>query len=311
MSQFKDDFVWRGRDDTEDGERGRRWHHAVNSIEKHRGLGLVGFACDIGVHNNKGRLGAAKGPDVIRKALANQALHQSLSVEDAGTIVAEGDLQQAQKDYGARIAEQLRRQDMVVGLGGGHEIAWGSYNGLYSVHENANIGIINFDAHFDLRKPAPNTSSGTPFRQIAEQCQIKGKSFNYCCLGIAETANTLALFDYARQSGTRYLLDLECTLENTVALLEDFLKDIEQVYVTICLDALPASVAPGVSAPSPIGISAEFIISVLHWLADNKAAFNYQWQLVDIAEMNPEFDIDNRTAKLAARLIHEIVKKNF
>ena len=67
----------------------------------------------------------------------------------------------------------------------------------------------------------------------------------------------------------------------------------------------------GVSAPSPLGISAEFIIEILHWLAKGQAEYKYEWKLVDIAEMNPEFDLDNRTAKVAARLIHEIVKTNF
>ena len=109
------------------------------------------------------------------------------------------------------------------------------------------LGLLTFDAHFDLRKPAPNTSSGTPFRQIAEQCQEKGKTFNYCCLGIAETANTLALFDYAKTVWNQILcliLNVQQTSANRQCLMS-FVKGIDQLYVTICLDALPAYVAPG------------------------------------------------------------------
>ena len=147
MSQYKQNFVWTGRDDTEDGGRGKRWHHAVNTSEKASGVSLVGFACDIGVRNNKGRLGAAKGPDAIRQALANLAFHVQTDVEDAGTIVAEDSLVQAQNSYAmlSAIKQQLDKQTTGnVGLGGGHEIAWGSYNGMLQAHPDANIGIINF-----------------------------------------------------------------------------------------------------------------------------------------------------------------------
>ena len=58
-----------------------------------------------------------------------------------------------------------------VVLGGGHEVAFGTYLGLArisrSAHPGDRIGILNLDAHFDLR-PGPVPSSGTPFRQIAE-----------------------------------------------------------------------------------------------------------------------------------------------
>ena len=54
----------------------------------------------------------------------------------------------------------------VIVIGGGHETAWGHFQGL--AHPNKDIAILNFDAHFDLR-PLINGqlgSSGTPFRQI-------------------------------------------------------------------------------------------------------------------------------------------------
>ena len=84
------------------------------------------------------------------------------------------------------------------------------------------------------------------------------------------------------------------------------LQKVDQLYVTICLDAFPASAAPGVSAPSALGIDVLFVIQVLHFLAQQQAACNYRWALCDIAEMNPAFDIDKRTAKLAARLGFEV-----
>jgi len=234
-------------------------------------------------------------------------------LQDKGDIVAQDELESSQQHYATAISKALATSKLVIGLGGGHEIAWGSYLGLqqHLASSNKKIGIINFDAHFDLRKPAPLTSSGTPFWQISQHCEQQGQAFHYACIGVSEAANTKALFDAAKTTSTRYLRDVECDEISAKKLLSPMLVGIDELYVTICLDAFPASAAPGVSAPSALGISVPFVINMLHWLASSQVPFNYQWQLVDVAEMNPTYDIDNRTAKLAARLIFEIVKAKF
>jgi formiminoglutamase len=60
-----------------------------------------------------------------------------------------------------------------------------------------------------------------------------------------------------------------------------------------------------------LGISPQFVINMLHWLAESQSDLSFNWQLADVAEMNPTYDIDNRTAKLAARLIFEILQAKF
>ena len=314
MSGLKQDFVWQGRTDSEDGERGLRWHQIVNQNTQQAELcTLVGFACDLGVQNNKGRIGASLGPAAIRGALANLAWHADTALKDVGDIVAQDQLVSSQQSYANAISEALGQSSFVVGLGGGHEIAWGSYQGLQQ-HLAGNpkkIGIVNFDAHFDLRKPAPLTSSGTPFWQIAQACQQEGKDFYYACLGISQAANTRALFDTASSTGSRYLLDMNCDENRAKALLIPMLQEVDELYVTICLDVFPAAIAPGVSAPSALGISPLFVINILHWLGKTQQEFDFNWRLADLAEMNPTYDIGNQTAKLAARLSFELVHAKF
>ncbi|MFO6382479.1 arginase family protein, partial [Pseudomonas aeruginosa] len=91
----------------------------------------------------------------LRRALANLAWHGEQAIYDAGDIVAGDDLEAAQERYAQRVADLLARGHRVVGLGGGHEIAYASFAGLarhLSRHERLpRIGILNFDAHFDLR----------------------------------------------------------------------------------------------------------------------------------------------------------------
>ncbi|GLS27573.1 formimidoylglutamase [Marinibactrum halimedae] len=330
MSSFKAAEKWQGRTDNEDGAQGVRWHHKVNQRLQEAELTLLGFACDIGVKNNKGRVGAKAGPEAIRHALANLAWHHSIQVRDAGTVVAqessaqesspqENNLERAQQQYAQALSMQLTNSSFVIGLGGGHEIGWGSYLGLTNFlaaqnkgqSEKKHIGIINLDAHFDLRLPAPLTSSGTPFWQVAEHCKAHGNPFHYACLGVSQVANTQALFHRAKGLGVTYVMDTQCTLPNVKDSLTGFLNKIDELYLTICLDVFPASVTPGVSAPSAMGIDPLFAIEFIHWLAQQQEACQFQWRLADIAEMNPTYDIDQRTAKFAARLIHELVTARF
>ncbi|WP_100656540.1 formimidoylglutamase [Alteromonas flava] len=305
-------FNWQGRVDSEDGDLGLRWHQKVQQKPDPKiacSTALVGFCCDLGVAANKGRVGAAQGPDSLRGALANLPWHWSANLNDYGNTQADDQLEYAQQRYAQQIKTALDQHDFVLGLGGGHEIAWGSYQGLASSLgslEQAKIGIINFDAHFDLRRPAPASSSGTPFRQIAEHRAERQQAFHYACLGISRAANTPALFDYANTSGTHYLLDKDCSLTALKNLLTPFLASIDQLYLTICLDAFPAAHAPGVSAPSALGIDPKMVIAILHWIAQQREHLDFTWKLADIAELNPSFDIDNRTAKLAARIAFEL-----
>ena len=314
MTKLEKTYLWQGREDTEEGQYGLRWHQVMDKQARSVSCALLGFECDLGVAANKGRTGAALAPNVIRHALANLAWHADCDLRDAGNIVADKSLADAQFQYSQYITKELNDNSFVIGLGGGHEIAWGSHQGLVqhiASNPNKKMGIVNFDAHFDLRNPAKTTSSGTPFRQMAEYCQTYNQPFHYACLGVAESSNTAALFNYAKQTKTHYLLDIDCNVNNAKQLLEPLLKKVDELYVTVCLDAFPAHIAPGVSAPSALGISVEFVVHMLRWIAESESAFTYNWRLTDIAEMNPNYDVDNRTAKLAARLIFEVVGAKF
>lgn len=321
MSDLNTSYIWQGRQDLEYAELGQRIHQVINKDKHHTSAEkiytLIGFECDKGVAANKGRVGASMGPNAIRDALANIAWHgnSSVTLQDKGNVEATGTLECAQDHFAKQIAECLTSSQLIIGIGGGHEIAWGSYQGL-AQHIGSNrgldrpakkIGIVNFDAHFDLRNPHPSASSGTPFRQIAEQCIERNQNFDYACIGLSQSANTEALFKYAKQVKVRYLFDINCKVKAAKKLLKPLLTDIDELYVTICLDAFPSAIAPGVSAPSTLGISPHFVIKLIHWLADSQEKYCYNWHLADIAEMNPSFDIDNTTARLAARLTFEVM----
>jgi len=310
---------WTGRVDAADGERGRRWHQVVRPAQQadRPGIALLGFASDAGVSRNHGRPGAAEGPVALRRALANLAWHgnDDARLYDAGDVSCAGDaLEEAQSAYADRLAGLLREGHFVIGLGGGHEIAWAAHSGLERAFAAdprfERLGVLNFDAHLDLRRPesAGRGTSGTPFLQIAEARAARGLDFRYLCVGASEAANTPALFDRARTLGVTIVTDLEAAQPEISLQLQRFIEASSAVYLTFCLDVLPPAVAPGVSAPAGLGVALHRVVTLLK---DALAACGHgrpgsKLLLADIAELNPRFDPDGRTARTAARLVYEL-----
>ncbi|MDL1862303.1 formimidoylglutamase [Betaproteobacteria bacterium PRO7] len=307
-------LAWQGRVDGGDGEAGLRWHQIVEPWREgaRRGVALLGFASDEGVRRNQGRIGAAQGPQAVRRLLANLPVHARFALYDAGDVTCEGGaLEAAQDDYAARAAMLLDEGQLAVGLGGGHEIAWASYLALTRSRAmksaSAKLGILNFDAHFDLRKDERSTS-GTPFLQALDHAAANGLAVEYRCLGISESSNTRALFDRARERGVVFRRDDELTLlalDARIAELRDWLRTVDHLYLTVCLDVLPASVAPGVSAPAARGVALDVLEPLVAL-----AAGSGKLRLADIAELCPPHDIDQRTARVAARIAWRIVQSH-
>ena len=271
---------------------------------------LLGFASDEGVRRNKGRIGAGSGPAAIRSALGPLAFHLGREVFDAGDVAVPlsfnggvGPLEEGQERFGAMLASLLDAGALTVGLGGGHETAYASYLGVAGSQRTggARLGVLNLDAHFDLRdEELP--SSGTPFLQMARAEAAEGRTLDYAVVGISRPGNTRALFERADELGVRYLLDEYTTRETAESFVEAFLADVDAVYLTIDLDVLPAAVAPGVSAPAALGVPLEVIIAVVRRVVASGKLLH-----ADLAELNPALDIDGRTARVAARLVDTLL----
>lgn len=237
-----------------------------------------------------------------------------MQVADLGDVAVTDDrLEEGQERLGEVVAAVIDAGALPVVFGGGHEIAFATYRGVAQSQVRAyggaplKVGVLNLDAHFDLRS-AGRATSGTGFRQLLDAEAEAGTQVSYGVLGISETANTQILFDAAQEYGVRYLLDTDCTPGNRQKVLDfvaDFVADIDLLYLTIDLDVLPAATAPGVSAPAAYGVSQEIIEAVCDAVAQSP-----KLTAVDIAELNPRYDIDGRTAKVAARLAHRITTQH-
>ena len=297
------DFNWIGRKD--EGDKSRWWMKIKKqrSREAERQFSLLGYAVDEGVRRNQGRMGASKGPGAIRQALCNRVLHPNLSIYDAGDIHCKnGNLDLSHQQLSNAVSAIVQAQSFPILLGGGHDIAFPHFRGLQAAHPSKTIGIINIDAHFDIRNDPP--SSGTPFLQIQQRLATHNKPFHYLCLGAQAASNTPELFRRMDEIGGQYVLAEDVMDASTLPTVDTFIQSVEAVYLTICLDAFSASIAPGVSAPQAMGIFPFQLQPTLNAIIQSSKLIS-----LDVAEMNPVYDRDNQTANLAADLITSILSK--
>ncbi|WP_430431225.1 formimidoylglutamase [Oceanicaulis sp.] len=294
---------WTGRLDPEDGSDAIRLHQLVTPDAKRA---VIGFACDAGVKRNKGRVGAKDGPAALRQALANLAAPQNaLAFSDLGDVVVTGDALEAGQDTLANaIADALSLHDRLVVLGGGHETAFASYQGLRKRYRDARIGILNLDAHLDLRLPGEaGGSSGTPFAQIRA---LDPERFDYLCVGYAQEANTQALFKRAQDWGVGLVRDHDLIADPLAAnrAISELIARNDRVYLTIDIDVLSHCQAPGVSAPAARGVPLATIEQIVGFVLERAGD---RLALADLVELCPAYDQDGVTAKTAALLARRLL----
>ena len=300
-------MIWQGRFDGDEPLYQRIFQRVTleNNFDNlsENDFALQGFAVDEGVKRNKGRIGAAEAPDFIRKNMANFPVTKSnFTLKDFGNINCQnGNLEAAQQKLAENIHHILAKRAKSIVLGGGHEVMLAHYSGIRKAFPTSKIGIINIDAHLDNREIQTEigASSGTGFYQIAEK-----ENLNSLHIGIQKNSNTLKLFDYAHQNNMKYILADELFFENLPKVYEkinDFSDSVDVLYLTICMDVFNVAIAPGVSAQSYNGIFAD--ASFMHFyrhILNNKKLL-----ALDIAEVNPSLDLQERTSRLAASLVNE------
>ncbi|SZD73493.1 Formimidoylglutamase [Candidatus Ornithobacterium hominis] len=297
---------WQGRIDEEVGEKSWRWHQVIKAYSEEaeeNSFVFLGFACDEGVRRNQGRVGAAAAPQKIRQFLSGIPYHQPLNLLDAGDILCEnGDLEKARELQTEIVSQMILQNQKPIVLGGGHEVALGNFAALFQ-HEK-NIGVINIDAHFDLRKPSPQTNSGTGFYEMNALADKNNSKFKYFCLGIQSYGNTPILFQKADEIEANYIFAEEIHQNlNWEETLQEFIEKVDVLYLTLDMDVFDVAYAPGVSATCVNGLTPFQVQKILKLVSKSG-----KLALTDVAELNPNFDIDDCTAKLAAYMIAYIIE---
>ena len=292
-------FEWMGRsDDPNDEQFGDVVERTTLDSADGYDAVLVGEPYDGAVI---GRRGTAKGPAAIRETLAGVKTHHFdtgpvSSLGDLGTITPpDGDVQAVQQAVRTVAASVHDTGAFPVFVGGDNSLTYANAGPLL----DGSLGIINLDAHLDVRAVREDATSGTPYRQLFDAGLDA-----YACIGARHFETSTAYHDYVRERGGEVVTADEVA-DDPVAAADralDAMGGVDRIYLSLDCDVLDATAAPGVSAPTPGGLTTRECFRVLRLLASDDRLVGFE-----VVECAPPLDRDGLTVDAAARAIPHVL----
>lgn len=266
---------------------------------------ILGCPQDEGVSRNNGRVGAADAPDAIRQQFYKlTTFNVKKRVFDLGNITISETLEATHETMTAVVKQILSDGKRLIVLGGGNDISYADGRGMAEVFGPDWWIGVNIDAHLDVRI-AEERNSGTPYRQLLEDKHLRPDYFYE--VGYQSHFASPIYYDYIRNLGVnRISLEIlrsrtEADLELKESIRQKFIGQSSSLntFFGFDMDAVRAADAPGTSRPSPLGLRAGEFIQLVKY-----AASLANTKIIEFTEVNPTFDIDDRTTKLVAIGMH-------
>lgn len=269
----------------------------------------AGFDCEksdfvfLGVpfdKNHSYRDGSKDAPCAIRDAsleIETYLMDKDLDIEDL-SICDLGDVEL--EDFSElfsrakKVVGELNNKKLVV-LGGDHSI---TFPFVSAFNKNfGNISVLSLDAHFDLRETYQESrdSNACVMRRVAEE-------IGFCNLfEIGGRSVFREDFIYARDNGISFIPYHEIR-DNGLSVVDGMLKKIKgRLYLSVDIDIVDSSLAPGVENPEPEGITVQQLLELIR-----KIFRECDVLACDIVEVAPKYD-NGITTAIAARTIFEIL----
>ncbi|OIB59009.1 formimidoylglutamase [Natrialba sp. SSL1] len=271
---------------------------------------LVGEPFDAAVI---GRTGAIEGPDAIRDSLAGAKTHHfdagpcsELQIGDYGNVsldsAAGGTARTDDTDLTTirsaiePVARAVHDSSATpIFLGGDNSLTVPNVRPL--LERGDAVGVINFDAHLDVRHVHDDPTSGTPYRELLES----GLD-TYTCVGARHFETSTAYASFLEEQGGEIVTAaaIGSDLDDAVHRVLESVADVDTVYLSIDCDVLDAVHAPGVSAPTPGGLTSRELFELVRRFASHD---NDRLAGVEIVECAPPLDEGERTVTAAARTV--------
>jgi formiminoglutamase len=272
---------------------------------------ILGYPDDEGIKKNGGRPGAALAPGAIRKHLykTTPGLNsKNLHVYDYGDLEISGTLKARHQSANEMVFKLLQRKANVITFGGGHDFGFSDFDAFvqYAAKAGKKPFIVNFDAHLDVRPNAREDHSGTPFFRLLEK--YSPEKMDFYEVGIQDWCNSRSHLAWAQDRGAK-IITLNEILHSRKPLVE-YLNDnvwskVEakhEVAISIDIDCFESSSCPGASQVFPVGINTNNFMASWRLVINN-----FKPKLASIYEVSPPFDLDDRTAKMAALIAHQFI----
>jgi agmatinase len=191
------------------------------------------------------------------------------------------------------VTEVVSENKFPIVLGGEHTITYGSVRALDEA------ALISFDAHLDLRDEyLGNKLSHAAF--MHRLCEFLGPERIF---EIGTRAVCPEELNFAKEAGVQYLTShnvVKIGLTEVLSKLRDWASSFNSIYVTVDMDFLDPSYAPGVGNPVPEGLSPTILLDLLQRICGPKVVG------LDVVEVSPSFD-SGQTAIQAANIVYNVI----
>lgn len=282
-----------------------RWPRASAWLAQGAGGGLGVLGVPLNASLTPGRCDRA--PSTIRAALARYSPWEpespsigDLAVRDFGDLdVATKYPEEAFETIREAAREALPGQRALVLLGGDNGV---THPGVHALGRDlGRIGLITLDAHLDLRDTVNGLHNGNPVRALIEDGLLGA---NVLQIGIQAFANATAYAEVAREAGIQVVMAGQARkagLARVVrAALDQLAAQCDAIYVDLDLDCLDRAHVPACPGARPGGFAPWEVRE-----AARVCGMNPKVRIMDLVEMDPEKDVNDATALLAAACLLE------
>lgn len=253
--------------------------------------------------------GSSGAPNALREALVTNTTYSpdfdvdlaTMRVREIGEVIpplidprtAIDDIQEAIQ---ACLSQPERFFPVIIG--GDHAITAPSVRAYCATYPDQRVGLIQFDAHNDVRVMEHGPTNGTPIRGIL-QSGIRVAGQNLVQVGIHGFMNSSYYKRWVEGQGGTIISGRQCRkrgMEDVVRqAVQIASRDTDAIYVTVDMDVLESSYAVGTGAPSPEGIHPTDLCEALFALGQvPKVA------AIDFVEHDPTRDIAQTTSRTLA-----------
>ena len=261
-------------------------------LEKHPAK-VVSFGIPVD-HNSSHLKGTAMAPWEIKKAMFNEGNNSfsesGVDLADHNNFLSAGVLRYQEKswfeDIEASAQFMMESKRRPVFIGGDHSITYPIITGIAKSLKD--LTILQVDAHSDMYDNYDDNpfSHASPFARIMEKKLVKR------LVQVGVRTNTDHLNDQIKKYG------VECFEMKDWMGYEDLNLE-GPVYMSIDLDGLDPTFAPGVSHPVPGGLLTREVLDLIHTAGPNLIG-------ADVVEYNPTRDVKEMTANVAGYLVREL-----
>ncbi|MDQ2085776.1 agmatinase [Herbivorax sp. ANBcel31] len=246
------------------------------------------------------RPGTRFGPQKIREisiGIEEYSIYMDKSLEnvsfyDSGNLdLPFGDVEKSLKIIEDAAKEIVNDGKFPLFIGGEHLISVPVIKKVYEKYGDELV-LLHFDAHADLRVDylGCQESHASAMRRVIDFMPSK----NIYQFGIR--SGTKEEFQFANENTNMFTLEVYEPLKTVINKIKN-----KPIYVTLDIDVLDPAYANGTGTPEPGGISSNELIKSVNILKDlDIVGF-------DIVEVSPHYDLSDRTALLAAKIIRDII----